>query len=174
MKKRRGATMNAPLNILIIGIGNRFRGDDAAGLCVADRLRAGTIDGAAVIESSGEAAELMEMWVDTDHVIVVDAVRSGAPAGAVHRFDARANSLPSQSFQTSTHSFGLAEAVELARSLGRLPRRLIVYGIEGSDFGHGSALSAPVAGALDEVAARIGSDVCEVRAAADNAYGGSA
>jgi hydrogenase maturation protease len=158
--------MNAPLNILVIGIGNRFRGDDAAGLRVADRLRADVINGATVTESSGEAADLMEMWVNADHVFVVDAVRSGAPAGAVHRFDAHLKKLPSPSFQTSTHSFGLAEAIELARSLGRLPRRLIVYGIEGGDFGHGSVLSAPVAGTLDEVAARIRSDIDEVRSEA--------
>jgi hydrogenase maturation protease len=166
--------MNAPLNILVIGIGNRFRGDDAAGPCVADRLRTETIAGAEIIESSGEAAELMEMWLKADHVFVIDAVSSGAPVGTIHRFEAHRKALPSPSFQTSTHSFGLAEGVELARTLGRLPRRLIVYGIESSDFGHGSALSAPVAGALNEVAARIRNEVYQARGEAGDASGGAA
>ena len=43
---------------------------------------------------------------------------------------------------SSTHALGLADAVELARSLGRLPQRVVVYGIEGAAFEFGNGLSA--------------------------------
>jgi hydrogenase maturation protease len=48
---------------------------------------------------------------------------------------------------------GLADAIELARALGRLPPRVTVYGIEGERFDTGAPLSDSVAGAIDEVVA---------------------
>ena len=51
--------------------------------------------------------------------------------------------------------FGLGEVIELARSLGRLPRELIVFGIEGASFGLDLELSAPVAARVDEVADEV-------------------
>jgi hydrogenase maturation protease len=50
---------------------------------------------------------------------------------------------------TSTHSVGVAETVELARSLGRLPTRLLIYGIEGAKVGLGEGLSREVERAVD-------------------------
>ena len=56
---------------------------------------------------------------------------------------------------SSTHALGLAEAVELARSLGRLPQRVVVYGIEGESFAFGKGLSAAVAAAADRVTEEV-------------------
>jgi len=64
-------------------------------------------------------------------------------------------------FPGSSHSFGLHEAIELARALKRLPRRLILYGIEGKSFGLGGELSPDVKEAAPRVADRI---VAELRA----------
>ncbi len=57
--------------------------------------------------------------------------------------------------RSSTHSFGVAEAVELARALGRLPARIVVFGIEGRDFAQGEGLSPDVDAAVDEVVRRV-------------------
>jgi hydrogenase maturation protease len=84
-------------------------------------------------------------------VIVVDAVASGAPAGTVHRLDPVGDPLPAEFARGSTHAFGLAETIELARTLDRLPPRITVYGIEGTDFRAGDELSAPVRAAVDAV-----------------------
>ena len=51
--------------------------------------------------------------------------------------------LPAELFRASTHHFGLAEAVELARAVGQLPERLVVFGIEGASFGRGRGPRAP-------------------------------
>jgi len=138
--------------LLILGIGNRYRSDDAVGPLVADRLAA---LGLSVQEHSGEGAGLIEAWSGGKSVIVVDATQSGAAPGTIHRLDAAAEPLPAAFFRYSTHRFGLAEAVETARALGRLPERLVVYGVEGRHFGFGEALSPEVAGAVDEVVQRI-------------------
>jgi hydrogenase maturation protease len=79
----------------------------------------------------------------------------------VHRVDASEEKLPARLFRASTHHFGLADAVELARALGRLPPCTIVYGIEGARFGAGAELSPDVAAAVPQVAASIRREVVE-------------
>jgi hydrogenase maturation protease len=127
----------------LIGIGNHFRRDDAAGLEVARRLRLAHPPGVILIEQEGEPASLIEAWSTVEESLVVDAISSGSEPGRLHRFDVTHAPLPAEIFSVSTHALGLPEAVELARELGRLPR-LVVYGIEGETFEAGEGLSDPV------------------------------
>ena len=60
---------------------------------------------------------------------------------------------------SSSGAFGVAETVELARSLGRLPRYLVAYLVEGEQFGAGVPLSLAVAEAVEDVADRIVSEI---------------
>ena len=130
---------------LVIGVGNDYRGDDAVGLHVARLLRAEGLGGVVVREMQGDGTSLVEIWQGAETVVLADAVVSGAEPGFVHRFDARARSLPAHVFSpSSTHAFGVAEGVELARQLNRLPERLIVYGIEGKDFRAGALMTPEV------------------------------
>ena len=138
--------------VRIIGCGNIDRGDDGAGLLVARRLRE---LGTGTQEQSGEALSLIESWAGAEAVIVVDAVVSGKAPGEITVWDARAHPVSSGLWRGSTHHFGLAEAVELARVLDRLPPRLWIYGIEGRRFEQGSCPSPEVTRAIEEVAERI-------------------
>jgi hydrogenase maturation protease len=128
----------------LIGIGNRFRRDDAAGLEVVRRLRLAHPPGVILIEQEGEPGSLIESWSSADEALVIDGVSSGSTPGKVHRFDVTDAPLPAEVFNRSTHAMGLPEAVELARELDRLPGRLVVYGIEGENFEAGEGLSEPV------------------------------
>lgn len=145
--------------VLIIGVGNEDRSDDAAGLLVARKLKENNLMAAAVQQQSGEALSLLEAFSGAVNVILVDAVQSGATPGTVHRFEAHREPLPARYFCCSTHSLGVAEAVELARALGRLPHRLLVYGIEGAHFDPGMPISAEVISAIEEVIQQIRHDV---------------
>jgi hydrogenase maturation protease len=96
------------------------------------------------------------VWDGAADAVVIDAASSGAAAGTVHRFDATGGALPAWSrSSTSTHAVGLVEAIELARTLGRLPPRLVVYGIEGERFEAGTELTPAVAAAVEAVAAAV-------------------
>jgi len=132
--------------VLVIGIGNRFRRDDGIGPILADRLAARGIES---IEQSGEGTALMEAWSQADHVILIDAASSGAPPGTVHRFDAASEAVPAGLFHYSSHQFAVAEAIEMARVLGRMPQRMDVFGIEGYDFSYGEGLSPEVSRSID-------------------------
>ncbi len=134
---------------MVIGVGNPLRGDDAAGLEVASRLQRVTAH-----QSPHGGFELMDLWLGADEVVIVDAVRAAAPPGTVLRFDPIAEPLPQTMF-ASTHDLGLAETIELARHLGRLPARMVVYGIAAESFATGTGISAEVAAAIDQVVTEI-------------------
>jgi len=138
---------------IVIGVGNALRGDDAAGLQVARRLAARGVAG--VHEAPGETASLMELWKNAAGVLLADAAQSGAAAGTVTRLDASRVPLPAAFLHCSTHAFGVAEAVELSRSLGSLPPRIIVFGIEGASFEHGAPLSPEAEAGVAVAAAMI-------------------
>jgi hydrogenase maturation protease len=141
-------------HVVVIGVGNRLRGDDAAGLEVARRVREGSVpDGVVVRELEGEGVGLLDLWSGADAVVLVDTIRSGARAGAIRRLDASTEPLPATlRGSSSTHAVGVAEAIELARALGRLPARVVVYGIEGRRFDAGAPVSPDVVTALDAAA----------------------
>ena len=134
--------------VLVIGVGNAFRGDDAAGLLAARQVRERDLPDVTVVELSGEGADLMGSWEGQDCVYLIDAAHSGAEVGTIHCFEAHREKLPAGYLSFSSHAFGVLEAVELARSLGQLPSKVVVYGIEGDDFEVGGGVSPAVEGAI--------------------------
>lgn len=164
--------------IVVIGLGNELRGDDGAGPAVARRLaavggeagpalrltessespgrqRAAPIRRFAVRLLEGDGTELLDAWRGAELALVADALAPGGEPGTIRRFAAQAGPLPAGFARLSSHSLGLAGVVELARVLGELPPRLIVYGIVGLDFTAGSGLSPAVARAVEEAGRRI-------------------
>ena len=141
--------MNRDKKILVIGIGSEYRSDDRVGIEIARSLKTKILQNVEIAVESGDGAALMERWTEADTVILIDAVSSGAEPGNIHRIDVNKQQIPSAFFHSSTHAFGIAEAVEIARSLHQLPSQIIIYGIEGSNFGVGSELSSAVHAAIE-------------------------
>jgi len=152
------------VTVCVTCVGNALRGDDAAGLEVL-RLLEGTLpDGVRMLGCEGEPVALLDGWADCELAIVVDATRSGAEPGTVRRIPAHETRLPDELTRASTHVLGVREAIELARALGKLPPRTIVYGIEGSCFDTGAPLSTEVAAATEVVAAATRRELEQVTA----------
>jgi hydrogenase maturation protease len=149
---------NSGCTAIVIGVGNRFRSDDAVGLVVAERVQTRR-GGLRVVTHSGDLFGLRDAWRGADVVVLVDALSSPEAPGTIRRFDVQDMPLPSGAFRGSTHAFGMADVVALARSMGALPPRLIVYGVVGGCFDHGDELSEPVARAVDGLVERILGDV---------------
>jgi len=154
-------------DVLVIGVGNPLRGDDGAGLEVARLVRAAHVPGVEVWEHGGEPAALIDRLEGAGSVYLVDAVRGGRP-GSVQRFDATEEELADLPPAATSHHVGLGEAIELTRALGRLPERLVVFGITGRDFSVGAGLTRAVARAVRSVAGKI---VAEVERPAPRARG---
>lgn len=144
---------------LVLGVGNALRGDDGVGLAVARRLRDRHLPGVAVLESDGDVGEVVQALKEHGRVVAVDASHGEGRAGAIRRFEAGAASPAALLGGRSTHGLGLADAIELARVLGRLPAAVVVYTIEGRSFRLGDGLSDEVAAAAVEVEERIASEL---------------
>ena len=96
---------------------------------------------------------------------MIDAVRTGADAGTVRliELDTATDDPedPTPSEGTSTHGIGLAGVLRLARAVGRAPKRVVVVGIEGGDFGQGEGLTPEVARAVPHAARHVAELVME-------------
>ena len=161
------ALSDAGARVVVIGVGNDLRGDDGAGLEVARRLaQRPNARAIRVAEQPADPTRLLELWSGVDGVVLVDTMRSDQDPGTVCRLDASAEPLPAR-FQTSssTHAFGLHEAIELGRTLGRLPPRVIVYAIEGGSVQAGAALSAELQSGLPALAEAVWAEANALAAA---------
>ena len=108
-----------------------------------------------IIERAGDMIGLLEDWTGRDAVVLIDAAAPITTPGSIHRIDLLREPLPIGLSLASTHAFGVADAVALARALGQLPERLIVYAVEGCRFEPGAPQSPEVVAAAEEVAARV-------------------
>ncbi len=124
------------MRILIIGLGNPIVSDDSVGLRVVEELKpllAHRTD-VEVAEDYWGGLRLMERMIGFDRAIVVDAIHSGAPPGAIHLLTPEG--VPTQR-SASAHDVNLSTALEFGRQAGaHLPenRHIQLVGIESEDI----------------------------------------
>lgn len=134
----------------MIGVGTPH-GDDAAGLEVAGRLAGEPLpDDVQVLLRPHAGLELVDDLRDIDGAVIVDAVRTGGVPGSLLRVGVGSLARVARS---SSHAFGVAEALRLADAIGLQPSLRLV-GIEAAtDFG--ARLSEPVRAALPAACRRV-------------------
>ncbi len=138
---------------LVIGVGNRDRGDDAIGPVVADVLaRRDDVDSFVV---EGDLSDLCLRWNRHQRVVIVDAMTSGRPPATIEQIDALDERLPTDSSILSSHGVGLAAAIELGRVLDRLPTQLAIVAVEASSFAPFDQLTPAVAEAIPQIVDRV-------------------
>ncbi len=148
--------MTAPPPVTVVSLGNPYRRDDGVGAAVLDRLRAAFSDDdrVRIADLDGEPVRIMQTWEGSSIVWVVDATSSDRSPGTIHEIDLTALDVVGGGIEGG-HAMGLAETVELARALDRLPPEMRVLGIEGATFDPGVGLSAPVGAAVAVAAERV-------------------
>lgn len=156
---------DARRKVLVIGLGNRDRGDDGVGVLVARSLDGRLPPDVAIAARSGDVLSMIADWTDFEAVICVDAAAPMTEPGRIHRVDPASGALPPQIGLTSSHAFGLSEAIGLARTLHMAPREIIIYAVEGACFDAGApmtpAVVAAVSTAADCIVAEVGRLRCE-------------
>ena len=137
------------MTVLVVGLGNRYRGDDAVGPAVVDLL-----SGSDVVTASCDPIGELHRWPNFDRVVLVDAMRSGRSTGTIEWIDA--DQLDATRGYVSTHSLGPPELIRLAGALHLLPRRLEVVGVEAETFAVGAEMSPKVAASVRTIAQELG------------------
>ena len=144
---------------LVIGLGNDDRSDDGVGLDVARALQRRPWIAADVVEGPGDLTRLLDEFPRRSRMILIDAVRSGAPPGTVHRWSREAAvGLPAGT-SISTHGLDVPALLRLAEGLGRTPSELTLFGIEAEDMTPGRNRSEPVRAAVRVVCDRIEAEI---------------
>ncbi len=153
------------MRIVVIGIGQTLRGDDAVGIEAVRRWQEAFPETAGRMDVQAELSEmpglgLLDLLDGFEAAVLVDAVQSSAEAGSIHRLD------PDQlaAFGTgakSAHGWGVAETLELDRQLNpSRPRiRLRLIGVEAEQMNMGEPLSKSVEMALPLVCKAIEDEV---------------
>jgi hydrogenase maturation protease len=148
----------------ITGVGTRLAGDDAAGICVANKLRKLPLSGVDVCIGGQAPLDILDYLDGARSAIIIDAVKSGKEPGTIVRFGcprdlAQLTSLTWMSGTPSTHLFGLGEALSLGRELKIIPSHIILYGIEFGDVKMGEPISSKISDSIDTVVNRIVEDI---------------
>ena len=144
---------------LVVGLGQPDRGDDAVGAVVAERI-AHTYGDEVQVVTREDPTALVQLWDGWRVAVIIDAVCSGRVPGTVRVMEAGEEQRPlsTQAFTAAgrggSHAFGLAGAIELARTLGTLPTRVAIVGIEAGTFAYGH-LSTPVKDNIDRAVATV-------------------
>ena len=147
------------MTTVVIGIGNPDRGDDGVGAAVARLLAPRLPPEIRVSARACDLTSLLYDWAGADNAICIDASEPAGSPGRIRRLDLAHDSLPAELLPISSHGFGLAEMVVLARTLGQAPTSIIVYAIEGLCFDPGAALSPPVIASVVTAADLIASEL---------------
>lgn len=143
------------MSILVIGVGNPLRGDDAVGPAVLEALSQESLPQGVVLHNiGGDAADLIDLLEDGRAAVIVDAVAADEEVGKVLTIDC-VQPLPQQQFLSSSHAFGVAEGVELARTLGQLPSPCFIVGITANKWAMGGGLSQPMKEAVPRAVAVV-------------------
>ena len=141
--------MNEMKRVKVIGLGSDFRRDDAVGLCVVQRLRevfGARIDALEIRDPS----QLLALWSRDDEIILVDAAKSGAEPGKIWRLEIyKEREVPKPMF--STHTISLQKIIDIAEALDVLPRKLVIYAVEGESFERGHGLTENVEKAANKL-----------------------
>ena len=146
--------------IKIIGLGNPFMGDDAVGVLVARQLHPYASARISILEDGLAGLNLLHDMVDTERLILIDAIQSHVKVGTIVRFTfpedlEKINELAWGALASSSHDLGLAEALTLGHTLNVLPAHVILYGIELGHLQQGQGISPPVVTAITSLANQI-------------------
>jgi len=145
---------------VVIGVGNDYRRDDGFGPLVVAGLagRQATDPRLANVDirvSDGEPTRLIDLWTGAGLAVVVDAVLDdGHHAGHRHELTLDALHQLADDHSATSHAISLGSTVALGQALGRLPHRLVVLAVSGTEFGFGQGLTPPVAAAVPAVVER--------------------
>lgn len=151
------------MKICVVGVGKPWATDDAVGPTIVRQLASHfeDVSPAAGVDltfttSTEPAVDLLHLIEGNDQLIIIDAVQSGAPPGAIHRHVWLPDLIGSRGVErASSHGLGVREILALAAELNRLPDQVFLWGVEVVSTEPGHGLSPQVAAALPDIVEQL-------------------
>jgi hydrogenase maturation protease len=137
-------------SILLIGLGNEFRGDDSLGVEVIRQFLTKRPD-TETLQPGDDILKVLDYWKHKS-VIVVDALNvPDQPAGVILTFNSVEKLKANRDHLAGSHSMDLFDAVELGQMLNQSPKNLFLIGVVGKNFRMGDKMSQNVMDSIPKV-----------------------
>lgn len=125
--------------VLIVGLGKKFRGDDYLGHYVISLLKEELSPKITFCRIEDDYSRIIPYLENKKLLIIIDAVSSHREEGYIHSFSF--SSVNWENAFSSTHSLNLKSILEMAKVIyGYLPR-VVLYGVEVKNITPGEGLS---------------------------------
>jgi len=110
------------MKITVLGIGNILLKDEGVGVRVIEHLKKYNLPKEVELIDGGTAtASLFPIFTETDHLIVIDAVKGKMSPGTIYQLGLN-DLMPTKKASISLHDLGLLEALDMAKKIGKSPR----------------------------------------------------
>ena len=144
------------ISVLVLGLGNVLLGDDGLGTaalaCIEKEYSVPT--GVRLEDGGTLGLSLLGLIADSDHVILVDAVRAEAPPGTLVRLSGT-DVLEAVRDRLSPHQVGVADLLAAARHINCYPATVTLLGLVPDTIDLAIARSSAVREGLGDLVAAI-------------------
>lgn len=138
--------------IVIIGVGNLLMGDDGIGIHTVEALRHEPLpSNVAVFSAETRAFDALEYMDGCDKAVIVDAYRKGGAPGSIYRFAFDPAGEIDDSFNLSMHDINFIDALRAGRGVYKLPKEIVILGIEPEVLECRLGLSAKINNCIPEI-----------------------
>ncbi len=148
------------IGVLVLGLGIVLLGDDGLGAAAVARVEREyrTHPGVRLEEGGTLGLSLLGLLADSDHVILVDAVRADAPPGTLVRLDGD-DVADAVRDRLSPHQVGVADLLDAARLIDCYPTTVTLLGLVPTVIELAVSRSNTVDSALEQLVAAIVGEV---------------
>jgi len=157
--KRRKLLRSPYKRILILGVGNLLLSDEGVGVHIAQQMMAMEMPPEVqVVEGGTDGFGRIDVIVQAERMILIDAVKGGGEPGSIYRFEIEDCPPYPDIFKTSIHQISILEVINLSSLIGSTPRTTII-GIEPACMEMGMNLSPVVAAKIPTVIRMVQEEV---------------
>ena len=142
--------------ITVLGVGNILMQDEGFGVRVVEKLLAeySFPEYVQILDGGTLGMELLRFLLETDKLILVDAVNGGLPPGSLYQFD---HDQVKAYFKekVSMHELGIQDVLAILEVVGKPTKEIKVLGVEPQTLDIGLELTPLVAGVVENVVEKL-------------------
>ncbi len=138
--------------VRLIGVGNILLKDEGIGVRVAEELKKKHWPSSVEVIDGGVAGfGLIDFFLESTKVFLIDAADMNLPPGTIRRFAADAIRLQEEAPKLSMHDVSLLEVLGITRALDSSPREIIIIGIQPKEISGGMELTPELQAVVPKV-----------------------
>jgi hydrogenase maturation protease len=145
---------------LVLGVGNILLTDEGVGVRVVEAFQRRYVASRDVDVLDGGTAgmDLLDALSGRSHVVIVDAVRTGAAPGTIVRL--AGPDVPALfNNRISPHQLGIPDVLAILKLVDEEPRHIALIGIEPADLDLGLELSGAIAAKIDALVELVAAEL---------------